>query len=73
MTANFPQQTGKESTRQIEKIFVPDGVNGAAIIPKYDLTKDTPQTMIAENNIAIIRLAKTLKIDESKSNFSQKF
>lgn len=67
ITVNFPQLSGKDSSRQVRKIYIPDGVNGGASLPAYDSTMDTPTTKILAGNAAILKLEKPIPVDESKT------
>lgn len=62
---HFPQKVGKDATRTILKFFIPDGINGDALIGKYDETMDSPSTTMIRNNIGLIRLSSPIVFDNS--------
>ena len=66
---HFPQKVGKDATRKVLKFFIPDGVNGEALLEKYDETMDSPRTTLIPNNIGLIKLEKSITLDNSRYTF----
>lgn len=50
-------------------MYLPDGTNGDAAIPAYEPDADTVYSVVASNNVALIRLENTLVLDGSKQTF----
>lgn len=66
ITVYFPQKSGKDATRTAIKLYIPDGVNGMAKIPKYDSTLDKPSTIMTPNNVGLVQLSSSIVLDDSK-------
>ena len=49
----------------MKKITVPDGVNGDALLEKYDETMEVPFTSFYGNNVAILELESSISLDGS--------
>lgn len=62
---HFPQKVGKDATRKILTFFIPNGVNGEGLLGKYDETMDSPSTTMIPNNIGLIKLSKSITLDNS--------
>lgn len=71
ITVHFPQKVGKDATRKVLKFYIPDGVNGEALLEKYDETMDSPSTTMIPNNIGLIKLASSITIDNSRYTFCE--
>lgn len=67
VTVTIASASGKSAIQKIEKIFVPDGENGAAHLPIYEKDGTEPDFRdVKGSNVAVIKLAAELAITESK-------
>lgn len=67
MTVTFPSKSGKDAIVPVSNIIVPDGVIGeGGPLDKYDPSLESPHTTIVGNNIALLKLANDILIDDSK-------